>query len=184
MKTPLPLTLRYKPTVPQVYHTHWGDPTADKTYFARVDHIANIIGAQLVMPIAVSNYLEYGTTIHVQQAKEKFGCCRVYCTLAADELVQREWERQKPQPPLMDFVRQCLVRDARHYAATYAEVLDLLPQFHLAIVNAADYPILVTQSWEEAIELFESGYFSGAPDIDVLNVFMEARGWPEYIPHS
>lgn len=159
---------RYVPTVPQVRYSSWYDKTAPENYWNDISSIAEILGYMLEGSITGfgGRRRQRVSTISVGQVKEKFGSIRAYCTLASEELVNEKWENdpraEGTTGPTDEYKQKCLEDDAVWYRHTYQTLTKLLPHYHSAITDAADYPGLLCETKEELDELLDSPYHSGA----------------------
>lgn len=132
-------------TVAQVKFNYCGQPGATEEYWSHIGACAAFIGARLQhrKPLCNSRNPRC-STIHVEQYKEKFGDVRVYCTLADDEEVRAKWEEEgNGGDPTPEFRAKCLARDAYFYRRVYLDMVSLVPQYHNAILLAADHEELL-----------------------------------------
>jgi|TARA_R110000803_G_scaffold16568_2_gene45386 hypothetical protein len=81
--------------VDQIYYNNWNGNIAPghEDYFSKVSLIAEWIGYALESSLSGwHDGWNHFATITVQQTKEKFGDCRVYCSMATYELVEKLWK--------------------------------------------------------------------------------------------
>jgi hypothetical protein len=138
-----------KRAIKQVHYISWG--TGTKKYWNDVGAIAEFIGAALNYPMPRCNgygVASMASTIRVDQFKEKFGDVRVYCQLAAPELVKEAYDSLKERSKmwkhpctqtLEKYTRERFVCDAKHYRSVYLNMVELVPKYRKMIVGAADY---------------------------------------------
>lgn len=146
--------------------------------------MAAFIGARLQYPCPGVNGQgnPWTSTIRVDQHKEKFWAIRVYCTLAADEMVLEKWNWMKDREkriaagekfyerlrddvikaqlkdsdePTPEFKARCLLHDALHYRKCYREMVALQPQLQMAICGQADHTELLWPTYDEMTKRFE-----------------------------
>lgn len=136
------------------------DCKEDKNDFRLIGPIAAFIGARLQYPNPNINGQgnPWVSTIGVDQHKEKFWMCRIYCTLADPELVKQKWcwlkghaELRKANPyympqgdfegdePTQAFKDACLKHDAMHYRRCYIDMVALVPRLRQRVCSQADY---------------------------------------------
>lgn len=133
--------------------------------------IAAFIGARLQYPNPAVNGQgnPWVSTIRVEQHKEKFWYVRVYCKLAAPELVAKKWQWLKENQelrsqvpvryvapvdvtgdePTPEFYQRCLKRDAMYYREVYMDMVALQPHLKGKICAQADYTELLYDTYEE-----------------------------------
>jgi hypothetical protein len=105
--------------------------------------IALFIGAALNHRLPPGNGTGFMSTIAVHQYKSKFSEVRNYCTLAQSDLVQDLWnDLKRGGTPSEDFIRSCLISDARHYRRCYLAMIAILSDKEegLKLRNSADHP--------------------------------------------
>jgi len=122
-----------------------------------IDDIAALIGYALEGCIhGFSRKRHAVSTIRVEQTKQKFDTCRVYCTLADEELVREKWCHESPQNSETnvpdEYTAKCLMHDIRHYNRTYAMMIRLVPEYSDAITSCADFPHLLATTSQEAVD--------------------------------
>jgi len=122
--------------------------------------IAAFIGSRLnhIRPRSNAGHSAFVSTIRVDQYKEKFWYARIYCELAAPELVKAKWNEHKEGEPTPEFVAKCLLHDARHYRKCYLDMVELAPDLRGKICAQADYPELLAESLDK---IAESNSFEG-----------------------
>jgi hypothetical protein len=139
--------------IKQVLYSSWG--TGPKQYWSDISSIAFFISASLQHPVPPGiSMVETCSTIQIASYKEKFGCIRIYCHFADEELVEREWIRQGNvnKEISTEFKFKCLLHDAAHYRKCYFKMIDLFPHYRLAIVSAADHYELLFQDYNDLIK--------------------------------
>jgi hypothetical protein len=105
--------------------------------------IALFIGAALNHRLPPGNGTGFMSTIAVHQYKSKFSEVRNYCTLAQIDLVQDLWNDLKREGlPNEDFIKNCLISDARHYRRCYLAMIGILSDKEegLKLRDSADHP--------------------------------------------
>jgi hypothetical protein len=158
-----------KMKVKQVRYQLWG--TGSRQYWHDIGAIAEYIAAAMNYPVPRCNGFGLPgsgmvSTIRVDQFKEKFGDVRIYCRIAAPELVDEAYEhlRKRVDERKLDaatafqltkerYARQRYVDDARTYRNAYLSMVKLVPKYRDAILVAADYRELLCED-EDELERF------------------------------
>lgn len=145
--------------------------------------IAAFIGARLQYPSPECNGQgnKWVSTIRVDQHKEKFFYARVYCSLAAKDLVKEKWqwmrknyeflskmrshyvpdlalanaEETTDEEPSVSFIARCVKRDAIHYRQVYLDMVSLQPHLHDKICSQADHRELLFPSLLELLDCLD-----------------------------
>ena len=157
----------YNSRMDQIRYHQWGTNKDHPNYFSDVETIAQWIAWALeAQQTGWGKNPHQMSTIAVQQHKEKYGSARVYCMLRAPEKVDREWRArlrqwraegsQGQRPRKESFERECEIRDMRWYRQVYRSAVSLWPHYMSAIMDDADYPLLVG-SIEEAVQALHNG---------------------------
>ena len=146
-------------TVKQVKFSNWKE--GPQEYWRDVSSIARFIGSNLNYQVPRCNGMGLSgsgmvSTIRVDQHKEKFGEVRVYCALAAPELIEETYkarilkvdeERAKGFKSTLVtpevYAGYRLAADAEHYRRTYMSMIDLVPHYRDIIRSCADYSELL-----------------------------------------
>lgn len=157
-----------KRKVKQVRYQLWGSGgTGSRQYWCDIGAIAKYIAAALNYPTPRCNGFGLpgsgmASTIRVHQFKEKFGDVRIYCHIAAPELVDEAYKQlrkvvdeHKPEAATAfqltkeRYAHQRYVADARIYRDAYLRMVELVPKYNDAIIACADYRELLCKDEEE-----------------------------------
>lgn len=149
--------MEQKPEQKRLYFT---DPSnRNDPYWRRVSAAAAFIAARLTYEFPRCNGTGRASTIRVDQHKEKFGCVRVYCTLAWSHLVKEHNDRLQESGNRPETIEERILKDARHYRLAYLDAVALAPDLETSITIDADYPELLLDNVEEMVKYVMSNGF-------------------------